>query len=58
MYLILDALQNLHNLEPAIAWAREHSTELESRGSNLEFELCRLKFVELYTSSAWQGDVR
>jgi hypothetical protein len=51
MYLILDALQNQHNLEPAIAWAREHSTELESRGSNLEFELCRLKFVELYTSS-------
>ena len=52
MYLILDALRNQHNLEPAIAWAREHSTELEARGSNLEFELCRLKFVELYTSSS------
>ena len=52
MYLILDALQSQHNLEPAIAWAREHSTELEARGSNLEFELCRLKFVELYTSSS------
>lgn len=51
MYFILDALQNQHNLEPALNWTREHSTELESRGSNLEFELCRLKFVELYTSS-------
>lgn len=50
MYLILDALQSDRNLEPAIAWAREHSTELEARGSNLEFELCRLKFAELYTT--------
>ncbi|KAK3699142.1 hypothetical protein LTR37_016616 [Vermiconidia calcicola] len=52
MYHILDALRNPHSLGPAIAWAREHSTELENRGSNLEFELSRLKFVELYTSSA------
>jgi hypothetical protein len=52
MYKILDALRNQHDLGPAIAWARENSTELENRGSNLEFELSRLKFVELYTSSA------
>ncbi|KAK5171116.1 uncharacterized protein LTR77_004260 [Saxophila tyrrhenica] len=51
MYHILEALRSQHNLSPAIAWARENSTELENRGSNLEFELSRLKFVELYTSS-------
>lgn len=50
MYHILDALRNQHNLGPAIDWARQHSMELESRGSNLEFELARLKFVELYTT--------
>lgn len=52
MYHILDALRNQHNLSPAIAWARENTTELETRGSNLEFELSRLKFIELYTSAA------
>lgn len=51
MYHILDALRNQRNLAPAIDWARMHSHELEHRGSNLEFELARLKFVELYTSS-------
>lgn len=50
MYNILDSLRNQHNLGPAIEWARVHSEELENRGSNLEFELSRLKFVELYTS--------
>ncbi|KAI5359452.1 putative Zinc finger, RING/FYVE/PHD-type, CRA domain, CTLH/CRA to LisH motif domain, Fyv10 family [Septoria linicola] len=50
MYHILDALRNQHNLEPAIDWAHQHSHELEHRGSNLEFELSRLKFVELYHS--------
>ncbi|TKA33352.1 hypothetical protein B0A50_00905 [Salinomyces thailandicus] len=52
MYHILDALRNRHNLLPAIDWARDHSQQLESRGSNLEFELARLKFIELYTSSS------
>jgi hypothetical protein len=55
MYHILDALRNSHNLEPAIEWARRHSYELENRGSNLEFELSRLKFVELYTANR-KGD--
>lgn len=48
MYHILHALRNNHDLEPAILWARQHSEALELRGSNLEFELCRLRFVELY----------
>jgi len=51
MYHILDSLRNQHSLGPAIEWAREHSAELESRGSNLEFELSRLKFVEDYTAA-------
>lgn len=61
MYHVLDALRNQHDLGPAITWAQEHSAELEQRGSNLEFELSRLKFVELYTSEdlmsddPWQG---
>ena len=64
MYHILDALRNQHDLGPAIEWARIHSRELEQRGSNLEFELGRLKFVELFTSEdimsddQWAGPTR
>lgn len=64
MYHILDSLRNQHDLGPAITWAREHSRELEQRGSNLEFELSRLKFVELYTNEdvmsddPWEGPMR
>jgi len=56
MYRILDALRNQHNLAPAIAWAHQHSDELESRASNLEFELSRLKFVELYNATSPSND--
>jgi hypothetical protein len=48
MYHILHELRNERNLEPAIQWARERSDTLEARGSNLEFELCRLQFVCLF----------
>jgi E3 ubiquitin-protein transferase RMND5 len=48
MYHILDEIRNSHNLDPAIAWAREHSQILDGRGSNLEFELCRLRFVTIF----------
>lgn len=64
MYHILDSLRNQHDLGPAIEWARQHSADLEQRGSNLEFELSRLKFVELYTSEdvmsddPWEGPTR
>lgn len=51
MYAILQALK-AHNLDPAIQWARENSDELEAKGSNLEFELCRLVFVWLLKDSA------
>jgi hypothetical protein len=48
MYYILGELRQGHNLDPAIAWARTNSNILESRGSNLEFELCRLQFMCLF----------
>lgn len=51
MYHILHALRNNNDLEPAILWARRHSDALELRGSTLEFDLCRLRFVELYNGS-------
>ncbi|CAG5171282.1 uncharacterized protein ALTATR162_LOCUS7302 [Alternaria atra] len=50
MYHILHQLRNERNLQPAIQWARERSDVLEARGSNLEFELCRLQFVCLFDS--------
>lgn len=48
MYHILHELRNERNLEPAIQWAKERSEILEARGSNLEFELCRLQYVRLF----------
>lgn len=48
MYHILHELRDNHNLQPAITWAREHTKALENRGSNLEFELCRLQYVKLF----------
>ena len=51
MYGILRELKENHNLQPAIDWARDNSTALESRGSNLEFELCRLKYITLFLAA-------
>ena len=50
MYSILSEMKENRNLEPAIQWSRDHSRELEVRGSNLEFELCRLQYVSLFLS--------
>lgn len=52
MYYMLHELKNERNLLPAIQWARAHSTRLEERGSNLEFELGRLQFVWLFMEGA------
>jgi E3 ubiquitin-protein transferase RMND5 len=52
MYNILDELKIKHNLQPAIDWARKNSEALEARGSNLEFELCRLKYIMLFFSAS------
>jgi hypothetical protein len=48
MYYILSQMKERKNLLPAIEWSRENREALEARGSNLEFELCRLQFVWLY----------
>lgn len=48
MYYILHELKEKRNLLPAIDWSRENREALEARGSNLEFDLCRLQFVWLY----------
>ena len=56
MYHILQELQNERNLQPAIDWANINSQALEARGSNLEFELCRLRFVELYNGQHADGN--
>ncbi|QKX53409.1 uncharacterized protein TRUGW13939_00488 [Talaromyces rugulosus] len=48
MYHILQELNENANLLPAIHWARDNRTMLEARGSNLEFDLCRLRFVWLF----------
>ncbi|KAL4806887.1 CTLH/CRA C-terminal to lish motif domain-containing protein [Aspergillus unguis] len=50
MYHILHELKENNNLLPAIEWTRkwENRGALEARGSNLEFELCRLQFVWLF----------
>lgn len=48
MYHILHELKEEYNLLPAIQWSRENRHALEMRGSNLEFELCRLQFIWLF----------
>lgn len=52
MYYILHELRANRNLQPAIEWARKNAATLESRGSNLEFELCRLQFVVFFSGGA------
>jgi hypothetical protein len=54
MYSILTSLKR-RDLYPAIAWARQNSVELEARGSNLEFELCKLQFVWLFKGPTVNG---
>ncbi|CAZ86283.1 unnamed protein product [Tuber melanosporum] len=48
MYEILDAMRTRRDLSLAIDWARQKSAQLEQRGSNLEFELCKLQFIWLF----------
>ena len=50
MYHILNEMKNNRNLKPATAWASIHSSALEARGSNLEFELSKLQFISLSCS--------
>ncbi|ORY55498.1 CTLH/CRA C-terminal to lish motif domain-containing protein [Pseudomassariella vexata] len=54
MYSILSSLK-AHDLFPAIDWAHENAAELEARGSNLEFELCKLQFIWLFKGPQVNG---
>lgn len=47
LYQILEAMRIGRDLDPAIAWARLKAPMLEQRGSNLEFDLCKLQFIWL-----------
>lgn len=38
-------MQERRDLGPAIAWARSRERQLAARGSDLEFELCRLQYI-------------
>ncbi|KAI5858789.1 CTLH/CRA C-terminal to lish motif domain-containing protein [Tricharina praecox] len=50
MYQILKAMKEQRDLDPAIAWARQKARQLEQRGSNLEFDLCKLQFVAMFVN--------
>ena len=52
MYQILKAMKEQRDLDPAIAWARQKARQLEQRGSNLEFDLCKLQFVAMFIDGA------
>lgn len=54
MYSILSSLRD-RNLLPAIQWARQNCADLEARGSNLEFELCKLQFIWLFKGPSVNG---
>ena len=56
MYHILGEMRR-KNLLPAIAWARDNSTVLEARGSDLEFELGRQQFLWLFTKNIANGSL-
>lgn len=54
MYSILSELKQ-HNLIPAIQWAHQNTEELESRGSDLEFELCKRQYIYLVQQQQQRG---
>ncbi|KAM3433072.1 hypothetical protein NHJ13734_006611 [Beauveria thailandica] len=54
MYGILSELRS-RNLSPAIQWAHENNGRLWAKGSNLEFELCKLQYVWLFKGPAVNG---
>ncbi|KAJ6785306.1 hypothetical protein PWT90_09223 [Aphanocladium album] len=54
MYSILSELRH-RNLSPAIRWAHDNNDGLEAKGSNLEFELCKLQYVWLFKGPAVNG---
>lgn len=56
LYEILDAMR-AHDLDPAINWTRSKAHLLDPRGSNLEFKLCKLRFIHLFNND-WRDALR
>ncbi|RLM96773.1 hypothetical protein BBO99_00000169 [Phytophthora kernoviae] len=50
LHQILKALKD-HDMQPALEWARKHRKELQQLGIDIEFELVRLKYVDILESS-------
>ena len=57
MHHILRELKVNRNLSPAMEWAATNAEELQSRGSNLSFELCRLQYVRLLLERQENGSL-
>ena len=57
MHHILKELKSNHNLQPAMNWAELNRKELQARGSNLGFELCRLQYARLLLEDHQNGTV-
>ena len=55
MHSILHELRLNHNLQPAMDWTRTNSNDLEARGSNLGFELCRLQYARILFEDSKDG---
>ncbi|CEG46967.1 rmd5 family protein [Plasmopara halstedii] len=51
LHQILKALR-IHDMQPALDWARKHRKDLEQLNIDVEFELIRLKYVDILESSA------
>ncbi|KAL3660659.1 hypothetical protein V7S43_014413 [Phytophthora oleae] len=50
LHQILKAIKE-HDMQPALDWAREHRNELGRLDIDIEFELVRLKYVDILMSS-------
>ncbi|KAG1692135.1 hypothetical protein DVH05_025755 [Phytophthora capsici] len=50
LHQILKAIKE-HDMQPALDWAREHRDELKRLDIDIEFELVRLKYVDILMSS-------
>lgn len=55
MHKILHELRQNHNLQPAMDWTKANSKELQARGSNLGFELCRLQYARILLEDSHEG---
>lgn len=51
----LSHIKRERNLNPAIAWAKEHTVELQLKGSNLEFDLISLQYIWIFQGPEVNG---